>query len=74
MQSITLIDIALTQSIINYVDVVRILILTHAKVSWFNVPMYVLPVMNELKYFEDFDAEGQRGPHSKHLSYWHKVE
>ena len=74
VQTVTFIDIALTQSVIYNIDVIRILILTHAKVCWLDISMYVLSIMYEFKYLEYSDSKSQCCPHSKHLINWYKIE
>ena len=47
MQASLFFDVARTQTVVNNVDFVGVLVLAHAEVSWLYVTMNVLSIVNE---------------------------
>ena len=53
------------QAVIDDINRIRILVLTHGEVGWLNVPMHILPIMNESQYFHHLDAQRQHCVHTE---------
>ena len=68
MQTCWILNEPATQSVVDYIDFIRILVLAHAKISWFDISMYVLSIVDESENFDDFNAKSQYSEYGKSVS------